>query len=176
MKAHIPTANPVLTIPEELKDKSKQIKFAYTALRNMIYSFHINTGNSADASDFAITLTNSFCQLIKDNNVCMFKSDSEMEELCQLLCSFNRNVLNRNEHIIMLHNQLRPHKGTTKNQLLTIYCQLMLECSLQMHNGILTQSIVEGVYDELMKKMLIATNPMLKQFFVTDIVDVFNKI
>ena len=49
MKAHIPTANPVLTIPEELKDKSKQIKFAYTALRNMIYSFHINTGDSADA-------------------------------------------------------------------------------------------------------------------------------
>lgn len=176
MKAHMPKANPVLTIPEELKDKSKQIKFAYTALRNMIYSYQIISGVKSDAVDFAITLVNSFNQLVETNNLNMFKDKSEQESLSKLICSFSRNAMNRNEHIVMLRAQLKPHKGTTKEQLLAIYCQLMLECSLQMQNGILTQSIVESVYDELMKKMLIATNPTLKQFFVTDIVDLFNKI
>lgn len=176
MKAHIPTANPVITIPEEIKNSSKQIKFSYLAMRNLIYAYRINIKDSSAAENFAISLTNNFGLICEEHNIKMFKNDEERDNLFKLICSFDRNILNRNEHIIMLYRQLRPHKGTTKEQLLTLYCQVMLECAFQMENGILTASIIESVYDELMKKMLIQSNDTMRKFFVNDIVDTFNKL
>ena len=178
MKVKIPdNVKPVLTIPVELKEHTKAARFAYLAMRNMIYVLQKNT-KEADPADFAITLTNNFENIVIAQKLEKeFGSIEKREELYKVLCSEGRNAVNQNEHIALLCNSLKS-KGNkvSRNQLVTIYCQLMLECAANIKSQSLPQLTVAEVCDELFKKMLIAVDARTRQFFIEDIVDIFNEV
>ena len=168
--------NIVVTVPEELKESSKQLKFLYLALRNVIYAQRSNTYNNIDLHQFAINLFNTLDYVNEQNNLNIFKDQIEHDGLFTLICSYDRNIMNRNEAIIVMHKILKPANNLKREQLLTIFTQFMLECALQVSNDILTYETASEVYDELMKKLMVKTGKNVKDHFISEVLDTFNII
>ena len=166
----------VITIPEELKDSSKQVKFIYLALRNMIYAQKVNSYGKVDLEQFAVSIISSFNMICEQQKFNPFQSDKEKEDVFNLLCSYDRTVMNRNESIVVMHKLIKPVIRMSKEQLLALFCHFMLECSLQFIDGILYKSDAEAVYDELMKKMLFKNDKRTRELFIKEVIDTFNII
>lgn len=166
----------VITIPEELKTSSKQIKFIYLALRNIIYIQKTNTYSKINLEQFAFSLLQSLDSVCNLHNIKLFKSKFEHDALFNLICSYDRNIMNRNESIIVMQKTLKPANGLKVEQLLTLYGQFMLECSLHINNDILSAETINDVYDELTTKMMIKTNKVIKNYFVSEVIDTFKLI
>lgn len=166
----------VVTIPEELKDSSKQVKFIYLALRNMIYAQKVNSYGKSNLEQFAYTLIEMLNLVCEENKINPFRSENEKEDLFNLLCSYDRTVMNRNESIVVMHKLIKPVVRMSKEQLLGLFCHFMLECALQFKDGILFPKDVNDVYDELMRKMLFKHDKRVRELFVGEVLDVYNII
>lgn len=163
----------VVTIPEELKDSSKQVKFIYLALRNMIYAQKVNSYGKVDLEQFAYSIITAFNLACDTYKINPFKSDKEKEGLFNLLCSYDRTIMNRNESIVVMHKLIKPVGRMSKEQLLALFCHFMLECTLQVKNDTLSPVDLGAVYDELMKKMLFKNDQRMRELFISEIIDTF---
>jgi hypothetical protein len=172
---------PVITIPAELQDFTKNIRFAYVSLRNLFYAMHVcsvNTGvKGHDFTAQTNALLSSYIGCLNQNNSTMFKNDAEVTVFADTLTAFNRNMLNKNEHIILLLKSLSVAPGVDKHQIFMLFCHICLECSLQLNrDDELDAQLVEGVVDETCKKMLINLGNNLRQFMITEIVSVYAEV
>ena len=94
------TKNQVLTIPAELQDFPKNIKFSYIALRNLFYALHVCSKNAGikgqDFSAQTSSLISSYIGCLNQNNISLFKNDVEVTIFADTLTAFNRNMINKN--------------------------------------------------------------------------------
>jgi hypothetical protein len=174
-------ATPIMTIPSELQGFNKNAKFAYISLRNLFYAMHVCSVNAGikghDFSEQTKSILNSYIVCLSQNNIKLFNSDIELTIFADTLTSFNRNMLNKNEHIVLLLKGFNNLPGIDKYQVLMLFCHICLECSLQLgSNTSLTEQLVTEVMAETEQKMLINLGPKARGFIVSEICSIYTEL
>ena len=175
------TVNQVISVPAELKSCHKNVRFAYVALRNLFYAIHICSSKSKIKNrDFSIqtkSVLDSYLNCLDINQIKLFENDIERTIFADVLTSFNRNMINKNEHIVLLKNALSSNKLIDKNQVLMLFCHIGVECSLQLNqNNNLSEILIDSVVSETSQKMLISLSANVKTFIVKEIMDIYNNV
>ena len=173
--------NQVMTIPKELTDFPKNIRFAYIALRNLFYALHVCQSAAAvkgqNFSKQTVSLMNSYLDCLSKNNIKLFNDDIETTIFANTLTSFDRNMLNKNEHIVLLYKALSSNKTVDKNQIMMLFCHICVECSLQTgRTNTLNSFVIGDIVSETAKKMLLNIPKNLKDFITTEILDIYNVV
>lgn len=175
------TKNQVLTIPQELSEQTRNIKFAYVALRNLLYALHVCSVNAQEVKgDFSVkanSIVSSYMRCINENKINLFKDDVTPVLFADTLTSFDRNMINKNEQIVILKNSLSSTPTVDKYQLLMLFCHICVECSLQLSGETtLTEMLTIGVIKETEKKMLLNLGKNLEAFFTNEIVSLYKAL
>lgn len=175
------TKNQVLTIPAELQDFPKNIKFSYIALRNLFYALHVCSKNAGikgqDFSAQTSSLISSYIGCLNQNNISLFKNDVEVTIFADTLTAFDRNMINKNEHIVLLYKALSSTPKVDKHQILMLFCHLCVECSLQLgREAELTRLLVKSVLKETETKMLLSLGQNIEDFIINEILDIYKNI
>ena len=173
------STNQVLTIPKELSEVPVNIKFSYIALRNLFYALYVCSRNAGvKGQDFTAqtnSLISSYIGCLNQNNIGLFKNDIEVTIFADTLTAFDRNMLNKNEQIIILYKTLSSTPKVDKHQILMLFCHLCVECSLQLgRSTILSESLVKEVLNQTEQKMLIKLGQNVKDFIISEIMGIYN--
>ena len=173
------STNQVLTIPKELSGLPVNIRFSYIALRNLFYAIHVCSKNAGvKGQDFNAqinSLISSYIGCLNQNNVSLFKNDAEVTLFADTLTSFNRNMLNKNEQIVILYKTLASTPKVDKHQVLMLFCHLCVECSLQLGRlAVLNENTVREVLAQTEQKMLLKLGRNVEDFIVTEIMSIYD--
>lgn len=175
------TKNQILTIPAELQDFPKNIKFSYIALRNLFYALHVCSVNAGvKGQDFTAqtnSLISSYIGCLNQNDVVLFKDDVEVTIFGDTLTAFDRNMINKNEQIVLMYKALSSTPKVDKHQILMLFCHLCVECSLQLGRQLeLTKSLATEVLKETESKMLLSLGKNIEEFIINEILDIYHNI
>ena len=120
---------------------------------------------------------NSYLDCLSKNNIKLFNDDIETTIFANTLTSFDRNMLNKNEHIVLLYKALSSNKTVDKNQIMMLFCHICVECSLQIgRTNTLNSFVIGDIVSETAKKMLLNIPKNLKDFITTEILDIYNVV
>ena len=173
--------NQILTIPKELSEFSKNVKFAYIALRNLFYALHkcsVNAGiKGQDFTAQTSSLISSYIGSLNQNKINLFKNDIEATVFADTLTAFDRNMINKNEQIAILYKTLSSTPKVDKHQIFMLFCHVCVECSLQLGNiKQLNKQLILEVLNQTEEKMLINLGNNIENFIKTEILSIYNSI
>lgn len=168
----------IITIPKELESFSTNIKFAYISLRNLFYALHVCSVNAGiKGQDFTAqtnSLLSSYIGCLNQNKINLFKDEIELNIFADTLTSFDRNMLNKNEHIVVLKKTLPSTVQVDKYQILMLFCHICVECSLQLGSDKrLTEVTIYEVIKQTEEKMLVNLGENIEKFMVQEIINIY---